>query len=343
MYEAFRNEFMNELTLRRLDCVTINTVLGVMDSLMTDYSVSKVSKELVLYEGYIPKVLNYYLASKAVEGQTEISIKNRRAYIVKFFERVRKPIEDVNAMDCRAFLFQYKGEHNLSDRTLEKLRSTLCAFFTWCVTEEYLEKNPFTKVSKIKYERKQREPVTQNELEYLRKACATKQERCVLELLYSTGCRISELLALKKIDINLEKKTVLLHGKGKKERISYLNAKAEIALSEYMRERMFSAQEHGYIDDNPYVIIAQVRKQGPLSRSGGARLMKRIADRAKEHLNKPVSAHIIRHCTAQTALDNGMPIEQVSTLLGHAQLSTTQHYVIVDRNKVQLSHAKTIM
>lgn len=121
---------------------------------------------------------------------------------------------------------------------------------------QYLPENPVSRVEPFKYEIKLREPLTDYEMEMVRDACRDYKDRAIIEVLYSTGCRISELMRLKLTDIDYETKEVHLFGKGRKHRISYLNAKAEFILKKYIENERKGDSEYIFVSNRkPYTPI----------------------------------------------------------------------------------------
>lgn len=171
-------------------------------------------------------------------------------------------------------------------------------------------------------------------MEYIRQACTTNREKAIVEFLYSTGYRVSELAVVKKSDIDWNKKSVHLFGKGKKHRTSYLNAKAEVTLLEYLKNRN---------DESEYLFVSERKPYGQLKRCAIEKIVRQIAERAISQVKKPVSPHIFRHTTATTALNNGMPIEGISQLLGHESVGATMIYAKVSTEDVQIGHKKYII
>lgn len=146
--------------------------------------------------------------------------------------------------------------------------------------EEYICKNPAINIAPIKYERKHKRAMSQLDLEKVRLACETKREKAVVEMLYSTGCRVTELERLNISDVNFETKEVILFGKGDKHRVSYLNARAEVALKDYLESRT---------DCNKALFVYDRRPYSRLKKSGIEdmikKMMKRTSDlfRARKH------------------------------------------------------------
>ena len=337
MYEDLRNQFVVELSKMGMDQVLANKVLTRLDLVASNYTIKAREANLVPYIDVNKNMLGYFLACRGVEGMSKQSLTSYGYIIQNFLDSVKKHVGDITTLDIRSYLYHYQQERAISDRSLEAIRVVIASFFRWLYEEEYIAKNPCAKVKPIKYEYKERGFLSQLQVEYLRKACITLREKVLVEVLYSTGCRISELTNLKLTDVDMENKTIQVLGKGKKQRTCYLNAKAYIALKEYFEFR-------GEDDGCEYVIASDRKYNGirkPLTRSASERLIQKIAARSNE-LNH-VTPHIIRHTTATTALRNGMPVQEVSMLLGHARLETTMIYAKVNPMSLQEDHKRYVI
>lgn len=190
--------------------------------------------------------------------------------------------------------------------------------------EEYLCRNPAGNIDPIKYERRHKRAMSQLDLEKVRLACSTKREKAIIEMLYSTGCRVTELERLNISDIDFETKEVALFGKGSKHRISYLNARAEVALKEYLATRE---------DTNVALFVYERNPHSRLKKNGIEAIIRKLMERT-DGVTTHVTPHVFRHTTATTALNRGMSIVDVSRLLGHVKLETTMEYITADSNLV---------
>ena len=246
---------------------------------------------------------------------------------------MQKEPERVSANDIRIYLYKYQKEHGISNRTLDCRRTILCSYFGWMASEEYLDKNPAINIAPIKYERKHKKPMTQLELEKIRLACKTDREHAIIEVLYSTGCRVSELEHLNISDVNFETKEIVLFGKGDKHRISYLNAKAEVALKKYISTRT---------DGNPALFVYDRKPYSRLKKSGIELIVKKMMERTTG-ISTHVTPHIFRHTTVSTAIHRGMNIVEVSKLVGHSKIETTMEYVTTNLDSIKNNHQKCII
>lgn len=336
MYDSFRTRLITEMDKEKIDTEVMKTVLKCLDLVADNYKITERQANIIPYTDVNAQMLGYFLACRSVEGMSKQSLLSYGYIIRNFLESIKKPVTDINTLDIRGYLYRYQQERSVSDRSLEAIRIVISSFFKWIFEEEYISKNPAAKLKPIKYEIKERDFLTPLEMEYLRRECITLREKVLVEVLYSTGCRISELTNLKLADVDLENKTIQVLGKGKKQRTCYLNPRAYIALKDYLEYR-------GKDDGCEYVIASDRKYNGirkKLTRSASERLIQKIT--ARSEVLKHVTPHMIRHTTATTALRNGMPIEEVSMLLGHARLETTMIYAKVDPLSLKEDHKRYV-
>lgn len=332
MYEQMRNDFLADLYSEQT--IDIATVLRVLDLVATRYEVKRKETGLVVYDGELPEVAKIYLVCKKMAGLSDGTLENYKIILGVFFREIRKPPQLITANEIRMFLYLYKEQKGISHRTIDKYREYITRFFTWAHDEGYIASNPARNIAAIKYEERPREALTQVELEYLRMACVTIRERAIIEFLYSTGARVSELSIIKKSDINWYDKSVHLFGKGKKHRSSFLNAKAEVALIKYLESRT---------DDCEYLFVTMKKPYRSLSKDGIEKIVRNVAKRASDNIGKHITPHVLRHTTATTALQSGMPIADISKLLGHESIDTTMIYAKSSLEDVRSGHKKHII
>lgn len=332
MYEQFRNDFAIEIA--SFDKHVVEEILYAMDRAAVRYNIALKEIGLAVVEEEIPRVVQMYLVCKKMSGLSDTTLHNYQTFLRVFFGEIGKSPQSVTANDIRLFLYRYQESRGVSSRTLDKYREYLSHFFTWAYEEGYLNANPTRNISAIKHEEKPREALTQIELEYLRRACESAKERAIIEFLYSTGCRVSELANVKKTDINWNEKSVHLFGKGKKHRTSFINAKAQIALQEYLNSRC---------DDCEYLFVSSRRPYHQLHKDGVEKIVRNISNRTYDSIGKRITPHVLRHTTATMALHSGMPIADISKLLGHEKIDTTMIYAKSSIADVQAGHKKYIV
>ena len=333
MYEQFKTQFIM-LLAEDFSAEDIATITKNLDIAAYNYDVTKKETGVAVYNTEAPELVKTYLICKKIEGLSDQTLYNYGKCLHIFFSEMQKAPDQITTNDIRVFLYKYQERKKISNRTLDKYREYISHFYQWACNEEYIEKNPAKNVKPIKYEVKPRQALSQIELEYIRKACVTLKDKAIIEVLYSTGCRVSELANLKKSDINWNDKTVHLFGKGSKHRTSFLNAKAEVAIKEYLSSR---------IDENDSLFVSDRKPHDPIKKDALEKIVRIISKRATDTVGKNVTPHILRHTTATTAIRNGMPVEDIRELLGHSRIDTTMIYAKTSIANVQAGHKKYVI
>lgn len=309
----------------------IRQVTGVLGIALRDRVITKAETALstefaISNEEYTRR----FLALKLVKGCSERTIDYYRETINRFFAMVTKPVPNIEANDIRAYLAVRERRDGLSKTTLDNELRNLRSFFHTMLAEEYITKDPTLKIDKVKAPKKIKKPFTELELEKIRMACKSEKQHAVVEVLYSTGCRVSELVGIDRDEIDGDQ--VIVHGKGAKDRVCYLNPRAKLAVDAYLATRA---------DNYPALFIGENVCTHELSeridRCSVESMLRRIGKRAGV---ENVHPHRFRRTAATLALRRGMPIDQVSKMLGHEQLSTTQVYAITDQYDLKRSHEK---
>ena len=332
MRERLKNDLLTMLD-QHVTVDTLRKLEPCIETILSNYEVEERKTEIIPYGSDIPETVQIYIVSKKILGLSEKSLYLYLIVLTDFFRTVCKKPEKVTANDIRVYLYQYQKEHGISNRTLDCKRTIICSYFNWMASEEYIIRNPAINMHPIKYERKHKRAMSQLDLERVRLACETKREKAIVEVLYSTGCRVTELERLNISDVNFETKEVMLFGKGSKHRTSYLNAKAEVALKDYLNIRT---------DDNPALFVYDRKPYGRLKKSGIEFLIRKMMKRTSG-ITTHVTPHIFRHTTATTALDRGMSIVDVSKLLGHTRIETTMEYITTNSDSVKNNHHNCVI
>lgn len=312
----------------------IKLISRQLSIVLNDYEVTMRETSLIEYGSNVPEIVKMYLVSKKIEGMAETTYNNYFIALKDFFEQINKYPDKVTTNDIRVYLYRYQERKKVSNSTMDQKRTIINGFFEWTANEGYTSSNPARPIKPIKYERKERQAMTQLELERVRLACSDKRDRAIVEMLYSTGCRVSELARLNLDDINFETKEVKLFGKGNKHRTSYLNAKAEIALREYLKGRKGDADA---------VFVSNRAPYGRIGKCAIEKIVRDIMGRTGGAIKKNVTPHVFRHTTATVAVNNGMAITEVSKLLGHERVDTTMIYAKTSMENVKESYKRCVI
>ena len=171
-------------------------------------------------------------------------------------------------------------------------------------------------------------------MEMIRDACEDSRERALVEVFYSTGCRISELAGMKTTTINWQNGSLPVIGKGNKERIVYLNGKAIYQLKKYLSDR------HEEEDDCEYLFSTTRRPYRQMSTVAIRNIINNIASRVET--SKKVTPHVFRHSMATMAINNGIELGDLQQLLGHSNPSTTLRYTAVSEERKMNAHKRYV-
>ena len=271
--------------------------------------------------------MQMFLDAKSIEGCSRKTIQYYRFTITRLFEVVTTPVRSISTEEMRRFMTEYHREHNCSKVTLNNYRRNLNSFFAWLEEENHILKSPMKRIHNIKTNKVVKEVISEEQIEKLRDACGNLRDLAILDLLYSSGMRIGELVNLNRKDINLDDLECVVFGKGGKERRAYFDAKTKHDLEKYLASREDDDPALFVSLDSPHVRLAHGRIEQIfrlLGRSIGIR----------------VHPHKFRRSMATRALNKGMPIEQVQKLLGHNQLDTTLIYAQVSQDNVKSAHQR---
>lgn len=240
----------------------------------------------------------------------------------------------VTVLEIRGYLAAMHAE-KLSRRTIARRISALRSFYRYLRRENLVKVNPFSKVRTPKLEKKLPAFLEEVEIDLLLRAPDTskelgKRDRAILEFLYSTGCRVSELTGLTLSRVDLGNRFALLLGKGNKERLVPLGHPCVAAMQAYLTGCRKPLMTKYQVKPHAYVFVNS--RGTPLT----ARSVRRILDHYVEQiaLDKKISPHTIRHTFATHLLDHGADLRSVQELLGHASLSTTQIYTHITAERL---------
>ena len=271
--------------------------------------------------------LQEFLDVKALEGCSKATIENYKFNLNKFLLGVGKDPTEIATQDIRKYLADYKRERGVSNTTLDNMRRVFQSFFTWMHREGYIIKDPCAAVNKIRADKIIKNPYSDEEMELMREAAKNLREKAIIEVLYSTGMRIGELEKLNKDDIDFVNGKAIVFGKGAKEREVYFNVKAQLALKKYLENRN---------DTNEALFVGLQSPYNRLKVSTYEKILRELGGRCGVHCHP----HRFRRTCATILLNKGMPIQEVSKVLGHAKLETTLIYCEINQQSVAANHTK---
>ena len=282
------------------------------------------------YEEDNAELLEKFISAKRLEGRSDGTLNYYQFTIEKMFEDIGKNIRAITTEDLRDYLSRYYTEKEVSKVTIDNIRRNLSSFFTWLEDENYIYKSPFRRIHKIKTTISVKDIYADEDLEKLRDDCKELRNLAIIDILYSTGMRVGELVNLNRSDIDFNERECVVLGKGDKERIVYFDARTKIHLKKYLNKR---------VDKNPALFVSLKYPYKRLQASGVEIMLRKMGIASDVGHVHP---HKFRRTMATAAIDKGMPIEQVQRLLGHEKIDTTLRYAQVKQSNVKSAHKKYI-
>ena len=319
------NAMVPHLTPEQLE--TLNNVLYIN---FHNVEVQEQRTELVTrgIDGDEAKIRMFVASKKAVNRQNNTLLQYTRE-IRNMLAFLGKRLEDITGMDLRYYYGVMREQRGIRMSTMQTRLHYLSSFWDFLTAEELVHNNPVKKVGLLKLEKTIKKPFSAEEMEALRTGCNTLRDRALVEFLYSTGVRVSELAALNVSDIEMSKQELIVYGKGSKERKTYLTDSAKFYLKRYLDERKARNQEPLFTTlDYPHTRLTVAGVQHMLRQLGQYSGVDNV------------HPHRFRRTIATDLLNRGMPIEQVKEFLGHEKLDTTMIYCTVKTESVQASHRK---
>ncbi len=304
--------------------LNISQMKKLQEVLLEEFSENEPQKENIENSEYLKMFLN----AKRIEGCSERTLAYYRITVERLIHLIEGPIRKMDADTIRGYLVEYQKINNCSKVTVDNIRRNISSFFSWLEEEDYILKSPMRRIHKIKTKKAVKEVISDESIERLRDNCHEKRDSAIIDLLYSTGMRVGELVNLDVADLDLNQRECIVYGKGDKERRVYFDAKAKIHLQEYIDSRA---------DDNPALFVTLDTPHDRLKISG---VEIRLRNMGRELGLSRIHPHKFRRSMATRAIDKGMPIEQVQKILGHSQIDTTMQYAIVNQTNVKVSHQK---
>ena len=308
------------------DYLNISQMKKLQEVLLQTFSENTIQKEEVTNDEY----LQLFLDAKRIEGCSERTIQYYSVTVDKMLQKIQTPVRKISTEEIRKYLVDYQKINDCSKVTVDNVRRNISSFFSWLEEEDYILKSPMRRIHKIKTKQPVKEIISDEAIEMLRDHCQCLRDLAMIDLLYSTGIRVGELVNLNISDVDFEARECVVFGKGDKERRVYFDAKAKLHLLNYLSERK---------DNNPALFVTLDAPYDRLKISG---VEIRIRTLGRKLNMEKIHPHKFRRTMATRAIDKGMPIEQVQKLLGHSQIDTTMQYAIVNQTNVKTSHQKFI-
>lgn len=325
----YKNQVVNQIITRSTGIMNSEQqrrLSDIISIVLYDYDITlkEEIKDLpCTIDDFNEQMLNKFIICKSLDSLSINSLKLYRNILRRFINSIDKKVVDIKTDDIRYYLLMQKTRGGLSNTSLNNVKSILSSFFTWLENEEYIVRNPVSKISRIKNDTIKEEPFTDSEIETLRIGCTNIRDRTILEFLLSTGCRVAELCSVNRNDIDFITKELKVIGKGNKERTVYLSDKCIVYLKLYLKSRH---------DNNKALFVSKDYRAKRLSISGIENILKDLGNNTNV-VN--VHPHRFRRTLCCNLITRGMHIEDVKVILGHSSIDTTMIYYNSNQNNIR--------
>lgn len=309
----------------KADDDTINLVQDVLLMQLNNYEVQERCTEVAIRNDSAQGLLKRFLATKRVEGTADSTLQRYAEINGALLQFLGKSLAEITTYDIRFYLSLRRQIGKVSNRTLDGMRRCYSSFFGWLAAEGLIPYNPCAALAQIKSRKVVKKPYSAADMERMREACGNIRDLALVDFLYCTGCRVSEVSRLDISDIDFERMECVVLGKGNKERKVYLTEVAAMHLQEYLKTRK---------DASEALFVGKGKR---LKKSGIETIIKKLGKTAGVGNAHP---HRYRRTLATNLLDRGMNIQDVATILGHADLKTTQVYCYISQANVRAAYCK---
>lgn len=236
-------------------------------------------------------------------------------------------VRDIKEKHINGYLAMGKIQKKWKDKTFNSKVRSLRAFFKWAYEYDIITNDPMKRIKETKEEHRMGSVLTPEQREIYRCCCKNERELALVDLLYSSGGRVSEIMQLNRNSIDLTNRRVVIYGKGRKEREIYFSAQAKVHIEGYLSIRK---------DDNPALFVSTKKPHNRLTIAGIQYILKAIQKRDARLKGLQISPHTFRRTCGTDMLDRGAPLEMVKEKLGHEKEDTTlQCYAKISREAVR--------
>lgn len=280
---------------------------------------------------YINDFIDYLVLERKLSINTKESYNFDLCEFNRFFDN--RNIKNINEQDLLNYLVYLKDEKKLSERSIERHLTTIRSFYKYLMKNEIINEDITKNIDNLKIGKYLPNTLSLEEIDKLMDISLTSpfayRTKAMLELMYGSGLRVSELVNLTLSDIDLYNCTILIHGKGNKERIVPLGEYAKEYLVKYLEIRnQLIKRRNGDYDE---LFLNNHGK--PITRNGFNFLLNNILK--EKGINKKITPHTLRHSFATHMLDNGADLRTIQELLGHSDIVTTRIYTHISKKSLQ--------
>ncbi|MBQ3835227.1 MAG: site-specific tyrosine recombinase XerD [Elusimicrobia bacterium] len=282
---------------------------------------------------HLDSFINFILIEKGLSKNTASAYRTDLTTYLSFLGKNNKDYKTITHSEISDFFWYLKDELHFKATSIYRMIESIRQYYKFLIAEDYIQTDPIVYLTTPKTPQILPDMLNVDEVTKLLTSVSGSdnlsiRNRAMLELLYATGLRVSELINIKLADINIDESYVKVFGKGNKERIVVFGSKAQSYLKRYLRIRSKTKSD--------FLFLTRLKK--PISRIEFWRQLKQIA--IKAGITKHISPHTLRHSFATHLLTGGADIRVVQEMLGHSSISTTQIYTHISQERLKEQHTK---
>lgn len=268
-------------------------------------------------------IIEKWLQELILEGCTRSTVYAYKSEILNFLRHSECDVKEAEENHIRKYLAYGKIVKHWKDATYNTKVRSLRSFFTWAYREDYINKNPMKKIKETKMEYRIGQTFSAEQRELIRCACCSERELAIVDLLYSSGARISEICQLNRDNIDFTNRRAVIYGKGKKEREILFSEQAKVHILAYLDQRT---------DCDCALFVSEKKPHNRMTDDGIRYILKTIQSRDHRLYGIKITPHAFRRTCGTDMINHGAPAEMVKEKLGHNSVNTTlQCYAKISR------------
>lgn len=310
---------INNILVQLNECVTgemLNEIKMILYMNLCDYTFTKnmESTELLQEVDKTYEIVKNWHNQLIIEGKTIGTIKNYESELRKLIDYTGLGVTEIKEHHINSYLANGKIRLKWKDKTYNSKVRSIRAFFKWAYEYDIITQNPMKRIKETKEEFRMGAVLSPEQREIMRCTCKTERELAIVDLLYSSGGRISEICQLNRENIDFANRRMIIFGKGRKEREIYFSAQTRVHLMAYLESRT---------DNNPALFVGKKAPHPRMGIAGIQWLLKSIQSRDKRLKGLKITPHTFRRTCGTDMINRGAPAEMVQKKLGHQNINTT--------------------
>lgn len=332
---AEMNALISDITSNLIELTGYERALDIKSILymhLSGYVLKEECTELSTEKDDLHEALEFYWNEMQIRGFTKETIRTYSFGLKKFFMFTNKSLKDIQENDIRKYMAYGKMRRKWKDTTYNTQLRTIRGFFKFCYEYDLVVEDPCKRLKDIREEKIMQNILTPEQREIIRCVCRTERELALVDLLYSSGMRVSEVVRMNRHDIDFTTRRAVCYGKGRKQREILFSPETSVHLKEYLDKRT---------DDNEALFVHERKPYGRMTKSGIEYLLRGLVKRDERLQHVRLSPHVYRRTRGTDLINRGMPAELVAQKFGHENVNTLlQCYAKIHKSTVWAAEEK---